>query len=107
MKDDIEKLKKLHTSGGMRRRSGMYEKQRNPWTMSRPVTSENNIAMQQFTNLSYTTTTKQHKDSPEARMKRDVIDLEKISSKPVMLSPFSPDSSLGDLVTGVVTDERA
>ena len=48
--------------------------------------------MQQFTNLSYTTT-KQHKDSPEARVKRDAVDLETISYKPVA-SPFSPDSSL-------------
>ena len=43
--------------------SGMSGKQRSPWTMSRPGTPEYNIAMQQFTNLSCTTT-KLHKDSP-------------------------------------------
>ena len=68
----------------MKRGSGMSEKQRAHWTMSMPVTSENTIAMQQFTNLSYTTTTKQHIDSPEARIQRGGTDLEKISSEPVV-----------------------
>ena len=50
--------------------------------------------MQQFTNLSYM-----------ARVKRDAVDLEKISSKAVAWSPFSQEYSLGDIVSGVVTDE--
>ena len=48
--------------------------------MSRPITSEYNVAMQEFTNLSYTKT-EQHKESTEARKKRDVVDLEEINSK--------------------------
>ena len=45
-----------------------------------PITSEYNITMQEFTNLSYTTS-EQHKDSTEEKMKRDAADLEEISSK--------------------------
>ena len=40
-----------------------------------------------------------------ARLKRDAADVEKISYKAVALSHFSPEYSLGDIVTGVVTDE--
>ena len=72
--------------------------------MSRPITSEYNVAMQEFTNLSYTTT-EQHKESTEARKKRDVVDLEEINSKLEACSPFSPDPSLRNVVTGVVAEE--
>ena len=58
------------------------------------VTLEYNIAMQQFTNLSYMT-----------RMKRDAADLGKISYKEDVWSPVSPEYSLGDIVSGVMTDE--
>ena len=47
---------------------------------SMPVTSDNTIAVQQFTNLSYTITTKQHMDSREVMIQRGATDLEKISS---------------------------
>ena len=60
--------------------------------------------MQQFTNQSCTAT-KQRKDSPERRMERDAANLDKISSKPVVRSPFWSDYSLGDPMTGVVTGE--
>ena len=63
-------------------------------TTKLPVTLEHNIAMQQLTNLSYMT-----------RMKRDAAGLKKISSKAVAWSPFSSEYSLGDFVTGVVTDK--
>ena len=97
-------MRSLKTTGGMTRGSGMSEKQRALWTMSRPITSEYNNAMQEFTNLSYKTS-EQHKDLTEARMKRDAADLEKISSKLVVWSPFSPDSALRNVVTGVVAEE--
>ena len=97
-------MRSLKTTGGMTHGGGMSEEQRAIWTMSRPITSEYNIAMQEFTNLSYSTS-EQHKDLTEARMKRDATDLEEISAKLVAWSPFSPDSSLRNVVTGVVADE--
>ena len=73
-------------------------------TMSRPITSEYNVAMQEFTNLSCTTT-EQHKESTEASKKRDAVDLEEINSKLEAWPPFSPDPSLRNVVTGVVAEE--
>ena len=70
----------------MMRGNGTSIKQRASWTMARPVAPEYNIAMQQFTNLSCTTT-KQHKDSPEESMKNEAADLDKISSKSLVWSP--------------------
>ena len=59
--------------------------------------------MQEFTNQTYTTS-EQHKDSTEARMKRDAADLEKITSKLAIWSPFSPESSLRNVVSVVAED---
>ena len=56
--------RQLHITSGMKRGSGMSGKQMASWTMSRPVAPDYNIAMQQFTNMSCTTTN-QHQDSPE------------------------------------------
>ena len=65
-----------------------------------------NIAadLQEFTNLSYPTT-EQHKESTEAKKKRDAVDLEEINSKLEAWSPFSPDPSLRKVVTGVMAEE--
>ena len=60
--------------------------------------------MQEFTHISYTTT-EQHKESTEARKKREAVDLEGINSKLETWSPFSPDPSLRNVVTGVVAEE--
>ena len=73
------------------------------WSMSSPITSEYNVAMQEFTNISYTTT-EQHKESTEARKKGDAVDLEEINSKLEAWSPFSPDDSLRNVVTGAVAE---
>ena len=67
--------------------------------MSTPITSEYNVAMQELTNLSYTTT-EQHKESTEARKKREAVDLEEINSKLETWSPFSPDPSMRNVVRG-------
>ncbi|KAJ8396734.1 hypothetical protein AAFF_G00015720 [Aldrovandia affinis] len=72
--------------------------------MSTPITSEYNNAMQEFNDLTYTTS-EQHRESTEARMKRDYADLEKIKEKLSTCKPFSPDPSLRNIVTGVVAKE--
>ena len=72
--------------------------------MSRQITSEYNVAMQEFTNISYTTTERQN-ESTEGRKKRDTVDLEEINSKLEAWSLFSPDPSLRNVVTGVVAEE--
>jgi 5'-3' exonuclease len=94
-------MRSLKSTGGLTRGSGMTEDQRSLWTLSTPITSEYNNAMQEFSNLSYTTS-EQHKESTEARIKRDTSDLSKIHSKLVACTPFSPDPSLRNIVSGVV-----
>ena len=68
-------------------------------TKKRPVAPEYNIAMQQLTNLSCTTT-KQHKGSPDESMKSTLS-----VPKQSLGHLISPDYSLRDLVTGGMTGE--
>ena len=72
--------------------------------MSIPISAEYNVAMQEFTNLSYSTS-EQHKELTKTKMRWDLVDLKKISSKLVGCSPFSPDPSLRNIVNGVVGGE--
>ena len=84
----------LMSTGGLTRGNGMTEDMRNLWT-SAPVTSGYNSAMQDFTDLTYTTSP-QHKDSTEARIKRDASDLEKIRIKLAACSPFTSDPTYSE-----------
>ena len=97
-------MRSLKTSGGLTRGSGMSEEQRALWTMSTPISAEYNIAMQEFANLSYTTS-EQHKELTDTRKKRDISDLSKINTKLSGFSPFSSDPSLRNIVNGVVAQE--
>ena len=81
-------MRSLKSTGGLTRGSGMTEDMRNLWTLSAPATSEYNIAMQDFTNLTFTTSAQQ-KDSTEARIKKNASDLEKIRTKLEACSPFN------------------
>lgn len=84
----------------------MTEEMRALWTMSTPITSEYNKAIQEFNELMSTyTTSKPHRESTEARMKRDHSDLEKIKEKLSACSPFSPEPSLRNIIIGVVAKE--
>ena len=94
-------MRSLKSTGGVTRDSGMTEDMRNLWTLYAPVTSEYNIAMQDSINLTYTTSP-QHKDSTEARNKRDASDLEKIRIKLAACSTFTSDPTLRNIVNGIV-----
>jgi len=74
----------------------MTEDLRNLWTLS-----EYNSAMQDFTDLTCATSPK-HKDSSEARIKRDASDLAKIRLKLAACSPFTSDPTLRNIVNGMV-----
>jgi len=94
-------MRSLKSTGGLTRSSGMTEDIRNLWTLSAPVTSEYNSAMQDFTDMTYTTSP-QHKDSTEARIKRDASDLNKIRAKLASCSPFTSDPTLRNIINGIV-----
>ena len=93
-------MRSLKSTGGLTRGSGMNEDMRNLWTLSAPVTScdcrQYNSVMQDFTDLTVTTSP-QHKDSTEARIKRDASGLEKIRIKLAACSPFTSDPTVPTL----------
>src|SRR6218665_100412 len=97
-------MRSLKTCGGLTRGSGLFDEQRALWTMSTPISAQYKAAMQEFTNMSYCTS-EQHKDLTQARMNKDLVDLEKINSKLMVCSPFSPDPSLRNIVNDVVAQE--
>ena len=94
-------MKSLKSTDGLARGDGMTEELRNLWTLSAPVTSEHNSAMQDFTKLTYTTRA-QHKDSTESRIKRHASDLEKIRTKIEACSPSTSDPTLRKIVNFIV-----
>ena len=94
-------MRSLKSIGGLTHGSGMTKDMRNLWTLSAPVTSEYNSAMQDFTDLTYTTSPQQ-KDSTEALIKRDASDLDKIRMKRASRSPFSSDPTLRNIINGTV-----
>ena len=94
-------MRSLKTSGGLTHGSGMNEEQRSLWTMSMPITAAYNMAMQDFNQLTHTTSD-QHKETTNARMCRDISDIAKINSKLNTFTPFSEDPSLRNIVNGLV-----
>ena len=82
----------------------MSEEMRTQWTLSMPITAEYNYAMQNFCNLAHTTSG-QHKEASDARVKRDHADQEQLHAKLSTHNPFAPDSSLRNIVTGVVATD--
>ena len=93
-------MRSLKTSGGLTHGSGINEEKRSLLTMSMPVTAMYNIAMQDFNNLTYTTSG-QHKKTTDARLNRDIHDLAKINSRLIPFAPFSEDRPLRNIVTGI------
>ncbi|XP_052233279.1 uncharacterized protein LOC127846144 [Dreissena polymorpha] len=94
-------MRSLKSAGGLTRSSGMTEEMQNLWTLSEPVTSAYNSVMQEFTDLVYTTSP-QHKESTEARIKRDASDLEKMQTNITSCSPYTADPTLRNIVNGIV-----
>ena len=73
------------------------------WTMSAPVSSAYNYAMQEFCETVYTTSD-QHKDASAPRMARDKEDLAKLAAKLDHQSPFSDEVALRNIITGISAD---
>ena len=82
----------------------MTEHQRALWTMSAPISSAYNYAMQYFNNTVYATS-EQHKEATLSRMERDRIDLAKLATKFEEHSPFTGETTLRNIVTGINADE--
>jgi len=96
-------MRSLKPTGGLTRGSGMMEEQRALWTLSSPVCSEYNVAMQEFSDCTVQslnscictyTSSEQHKEATKSRMERDQSDLGKIQEKLQSCNPFSDDPVL-------------
>jgi hypothetical protein len=98
-------MRALKTSGGLTHGSKMTEEQRALWTMAAPIMSEYNIAMQDFNELTFTTS-EQHKESSLSRIERDTLDISKLYAKLSACSPFTADPSLRNIINGFVGKEE-
>ena len=98
-------MRSLKATGRLTRGRGMSEKQQLVWLLSMPITAEVNNAMQQLTEVDYTTS-EQHKDMSDSRIKRDMKDTKTILEFIGARDPFSEDFTLRSIVTGVTADNR-
>ena len=94
----------LKSTGGLTRGSGITEHQREFWTMSAPVSSAYNYAMQEFSNTVYTTS-EQHKEATTSQLERDRADLAILATKLEQHSPFLKETTLQNIVTGINADK--
>ncbi|KAH3713266.1 hypothetical protein DPMN_073053 [Dreissena polymorpha] len=79
----------------------MTEEMHNPCILSAHVTSKYNSAMQDFTDLAYTSSP-QHKYSTVACIKRDASDLDTIQTKNTTCSSYIAGPTLRNIVNGIV-----
>lgn len=98
-------MRSIKTTGGLTRGRGMTEIQRLVWLMSMPSCAEVNDAMQECTGVNYLTS-EQHKDTTKARIIRDFKDEQEIISFLSQNNPFSKDTSLRSIASGVLAEAK-
>ena len=97
-------MRSLKSTGGLTRGSGMTEHQRALWTMSAPMSSAYNYAMQDFSNTVYVPS-EQHREATPSQIERDRTDLQKLASKFEQHSPFTEGQNLRNIITGINADK--
>ena len=93
-------MRSMKTSGGLTRGRGMTEQQRLTWSLSMPACAEINKTMQELTGVSYNMG-EQNKDMAKARQARDWKDTHAVLKYLQEGNPFSSDTSLLYISTGV------
>ena len=93
-------MRSLKSTGGLTPGSGMTEHQRAIWTMSSPVSSSYNCAMQAFWEMRYRTS-EQHKEATSAKIESDRVDRTKLATTLGLYSPFSDEITLRNIITGM------
>lgn len=96
-------MRSVKTTGGLTRGKGISEIQRLVWLMSMPICADVNNSMQSLTGVNYVTS-EQHKDTTKARKERDHKDTNTIIAYLAERNPFSIESSLRNIATGVVAE---
>ena len=94
-------MRSLKTTGGLTRGSGFSETQRLLWVLSMPACVEINSPIQQLTNVKYSTS-EQHKEVTYARVARDAKDTQEVLLYLSQRSPFTAETSLRNIETGVI-----
>ena len=90
----------VKTTGGPTRGRGITKIQRLVWLLSMRFTAEVNSSVQCLTEVRYVTSD-QHKESPKSRIERDLKDTKTVLEFLEERNPFSPDTSLRNVLTGV------
>ncbi|XP_073243634.1 uncharacterized protein [Porites lutea] len=98
-------MRSVKTTGGLTRGRGMSETQRLVWLMSMPACADINNSMQNLTGTNFLTS-EQHKDTTKARQEHDQQDTNTTIRYLSKRSPFDSESSLRNIATGVVADDR-
>ena len=93
-------MRSVKTTGGPTRGRGITGIQRLVWLLSMPFTAEVNSSMQCLTEVRYVTSD-QHKESSKLRIERDLKDTKTVLEFLEERNPFSPDTSLRNVMTGV------
>ena len=96
-------MRRTNTTGGLTRGRGITEFQRAKWVLSMPACAEMSRAMQDVT-ATQRSTSDQHIEIGEVRSAKDASDLIAVTSFLTERNPFSEDSSLRNIATGVVAD---
>ena len=92
-------MRSMKTNGGLTRGRGMTEQQR-LISLSMPACGEVNRAMQELTTVSYNSG-EQNKDITQARQSRDWKDTQTLLIYFLERNPFTSDTSLRSICTGV------
>ena len=99
-------MRSFKTTGGLTRGREMGETQRASWLLSMHACAEVNAAMQDFTQINYETS-EQHEEMSTVRLKWDEKDSKAVLQYLQDRNPFTDDTSLRNISTGVVAQASA
>ncbi|GFO08627.1 hypothetical protein PoB_003513200 [Plakobranchus ocellatus] len=97
-------MRSMKSVGGLTRGRGMGDSQQTQWLLSRPACADMNSGMQEVTG-SENTTSGQHAESSQSRMRRDDEDMRSILNFLLSRDPFACDETLRSISTGVTADQ--
>ncbi|GFN75908.1 hypothetical protein PoB_000241400 [Plakobranchus ocellatus] len=97
-------MRSMKSVGGLTHGRGMGDSQRTQWLLSRPACADMNSAVQEVTG-SENTTSAQHAESSQSRMKRDDEDMRSLLNFLLSRDPFACDETLRSISTGVTADQ--
>ena len=83
----------------------MTDVQKSVWLLSKPISSDYSLEMQEMTGVSYSSS-EQHKTATAARIKRDHEDTSKVMDRLKDVSQFTSDPTSRNVTNGIVADKN-